>query len=236
MASRSEANAANPMLAVSRPKRGEFRSVVPSERVVIAATWARLFLAWSCAIAVWRSEALVALALLAVLVGADVVDGIVARKLDVDSNLRRGTDAVIDRLSVHIVFLAFVLVHPVWIVPWLALLTRDVYQGALSFRSLHHHGVLLIGDRWHKGSSISDAVWGACLLVAPAYVAAIVGVGALTINWLLLFDYLGSAMTQPKRRAERCSIERRYVADLEGLEALRSALRALTSRRPVRVR
>lgn len=163
---------------------------VPLERVVLGATAARLLLLGPLVAAITASHVAWTAAALVFVVGADVFDGVVARRYGVDSPSRRVFDAVIDRLSIHGASLAVALVEPRFAPVTAVLLVRDVAQGLIAVRVLRLRRRILRGRRWHGASSLANA--GLCLAAVARPGSGItcwIAGGTIGINYVVLVDY-----------------------------------------------
>ena len=185
---------------------------------ILIVTVSRLAIAFALAFVARESMLLPSIFLLAVLIGADIVDGKIARRFGVDSNTRRSADSCVDILSTHIVAIAFVYVHPQFFVLYVPLLVRDTAVAVVCFAALVRSRTLLIGGDLHKASALSKAGFFLCMLVFGAGAPTLVSAGiAWCLNYVLLTDYLGALIfkleVEPAPGA-------RFVTTLSGLKAI----------------
>jgi cardiolipin synthase len=124
------------------------------------------------------------LALMLVIGATDVLDGFIARRFHLTSNLGATLDAVADKLATFIAatFLAFFAAPaftalPVWL--WLALVLRDALLGVGWITVWLKHRAVHVNHRWHGRA--------ATLLLFVVVLAAFAGVPAVWVN-------LGSAV------------------------------------------
>jgi phosphatidylglycerophosphate synthase len=168
------------------------------------------------------------------IVGADVLDGVLARKLGVDTKRRRSLDAVVDRVCIHASFAVAVAIRPGFVWIYLPLLIRDASALSASGVLLHRRGLLLLGGHWHKLASLSCAAFGIAILTASQTVASGIGYLAIGANYALLLDYFGGYLLA-RARDENDSLR---IVQLAGIRfAVESAFgrrRAVTGPAAVR--
>ena len=156
-------------------------------------TCARLLLLFPLASTVLTGSKLpVVVTWLAVIVIADILDGIVARRFRCDDNWRRIADATVDRITIHAAFLCALFVNADLTVLYLPLAARDAAALLGSFLCLTHRHTLIIGGGWHKLASLIDIPFFLCLLFAGQQVGFVMGIAALLVNYALLVDYVGT--------------------------------------------
>lgn len=197
--------------------------------VIIAITLARLSLAILMAVALRQSYAL-ALLLLGAMIISDLLDGMIARKWGVDSNVRRVADSVIDTCSIHIVAISFILVNPHFLALYLPLAARDAVAATVCTSSQLRFRTLLIGGAWHKLSSLSKAGLLIAMMFGTQSESGLVAAAALLINVALLVDYVGAhVIVSGRSNAERTFGARFVCVDLNGV---RECLRRIRVARP----
>jgi phosphatidylglycerophosphate synthase len=153
-------------------------------------------------------------------VTADIADGVVARKLDVDTNGRRIADAVVDRLSILTAFGAAAQQNPE-VLGWYApLAIRGSIIAAGSNLCFWLRNKLVLGGNFHKLASLSTAGLGVGL-VAEANPSIMLPLAATTygIGAISVLDYFGAHRRELKKeRAQQ--LERVRVRKLNGLHSL----------------
>jgi phosphatidylglycerophosphate synthase len=194
------------------------------EKIFLALTGARLGLVIGLVAEYGRSLRL-ALVWLSGIVVADVLDGILARGFACDSDRRRMMDSIVDRASIHIAFVSFLSTHPALTGFYLPIALRDIINSVGSGICLRARRVLVIGGRWHKVSSLLDAVLGAAFLWGYLPFVWLAAVGAWASNYTLLLDYLGAysvVVDSPHREA----LTRLTVRNLVGIRVVLLRVRA----------
>lgn len=125
---------------------------------------------------------------------ADIADGVLARKLDVDTPLRRFTDAAVDRVSIFRAAQAMSKVNPA-AKPYFALLgVRDL--AATTANTVHYlrTGEAVQGDGLHKLGSMSVAMFALSASTANELLTNIAGVASTAIYGGLALDYINNAI------------------------------------------
>jgi phosphatidylglycerophosphate synthase len=158
--------------------------------LVWLATVARVPLA-ACLLLAVATESRGVYAWVAAIVVADVLDGVVARQLGRDSRRRRIVDATLDRLTVHAAFVTALVTRPALVWLYVVLASRDVIALSASAWLLSRRRLLLLGGSWHKLASLSCAGFGVALVSGDRALSLATGIGALSINYVLLLDYAG---------------------------------------------
>lgn len=200
-------------------------------KLILLLTLSRLSLAALLVSVLDKSFPLILAALL-LLITADIADGVVARRIKGDSNLRRVADSTIDVISVHAVLIAFVRSHPSLILLYLPLLFRDtLVAGACVILFIRSHAITVTGSG-HKLSSLSKAFFFISLIGSYSLFTA----GATSLSWILnfvlMFDYLGLLLLPLTRLPIRGG--RIELQSYQGLTALRTKF-GLPSHRPVQL-
>ena len=121
-----------------------YQRVLSVHNAVLAATVARLSLALLLAVELHRSIS-IAIGLLIVVIAADILDGVMARRLGVDTNSRRIADTTVDMLSTHVVLLSFIAFHPNFSPLYLPLALRDLASAGVCSTSLLSGRALIVG-------------------------------------------------------------------------------------------
>lgn len=134
----------------------------------------------------WRAAAFC----VAMFVVLDIADGRFARAgARADTARRRGADAVIDKLSVHLCAMAVCTQIPMAIGYWIPLLARDLIQGHASFRMIVRCRVVAAGAPWHRMFSLSMAIWG-CAVLLSGQVRGELAVISMVLGYVSLVDYV----------------------------------------------
>lgn len=192
------------------------------ESKMIALTAMRLPLA-ALLIAAARSMPHLAVAVLVLLVLADILDGAIARRLGSDTPSRRIADVTVDKLVIHSALLAVVLGRPEAL-PWYALiLLRDLVAALGYLRLILSRRVVVVGTALHRCSSLSDAVFFISVLVGHSSLVVISGALACMTNYILLLDFAGvyASISSKAPPARPASLSRTTTRGLDGLCSLR---------------
>jgi phosphatidylglycerophosphate synthase len=188
------------------------------EAAAIVATILRLLLVWGLIRAYGHGVA-APLIWLGIIVIADVLDGILARRFLCDSDHRRMADSVVDRISIHTAFLSFVSREPQLVWFYLPLVLRDAINSIGSGQCLRRRKALIIGGGWHKLASLADAALGASFILGGVGIIWVAATFAWLSNYVLLADYIGAyfiALARPPYPVLR----RDTVRGLTGCRAL----------------
>lgn len=118
----------------------------------------------------------------------DIFDGVVARRLQAETSLRRLLDGVVDKLSIHIVALFVCFSLPASIPFWVFMLARDVAQAAVGYAVLRKCRIVAAGAKWHRAFTISVAGWGLALVLFNSWSWA-VGIVMVALGTITLIDY-----------------------------------------------
>jgi phosphatidylglycerophosphate synthase len=150
-----------------------------------------------------RQEIGVVFAWVVALAAADLFDGVLARWLGTDTNTRRLLDIVVDRMVAHTALVAAICAHPDFISLYLPIAIRDLAAAAGFLRALSRRAQLISGDRWHRASSLANAIMGLAFVSgAPAPALACAAI-AWAINGILLADHAGTYLAN--RNILRCT-------------------------------
>ncbi|MFV0434096.1 MAG: CDP-alcohol phosphatidyltransferase family protein [Leucobacter sp.] len=161
-------------------------SVAPTMPVLL--TFGRIPLVVGMAVAFMLGAPWVSVAFLSIFVVADIFDGDVARKLNLETSLRRLADGVIDRLSVHFVLgIVAVSVELLWI-PWALLAIRDAFQALIGLRVLREKRIVVAGAKWHRVYTVAIALWGSVVMLTGDVQGIGAGIVALA-GLATLIDY-----------------------------------------------
>lgn len=133
------------------------------QRTFVLATVARLVLVPVIVIG-FIKEPLVGSAAIAVFAVADLIDGIVARRLGADDHVRRAADSAIDRVAINAGLIAACIAGALPPVLLAAFLLRDLICGAFAAWLLQSYGVVIKGDIFYRLLTGSFAAWA---LAAP---------------------------------------------------------------------
>lgn len=181
---------------------------------IVTATVARLILALLLAIAIHHSF-FISIALLIFVLVADLLDGVWARKNNVDSNIRRSVDGAVDMLSVFIVATSFLITNPQYITIYIPLLVSDTLSATICSVSLVRRKILLIGDKWHKISSLSKAILFFFLLYGEPEFILVSAYTTWVINYVLTIDYVGAYLVVVESHNQQ--VKRMIVRNLLGV-------------------
>jgi phosphatidylglycerophosphate synthase len=177
------------------------RATAVKRVVIYTLTVGRIALAAGIVMAWTRGLDVAAVACLAVFVLVDILDGVVARWLGLESAIRRGLDGVVDKVSIHLVAVIVCTMIPgaLWI--WVAIAVRDVIQAVIALYVAVSVRVVAAGAKWHRSYTSAIAVWGAGL-VLNVDLAWLLGVIALSLGVATLIDYgrLCEALLSRERR------------------------------------
>jgi phosphatidylglycerophosphate synthase len=121
-------------------------------------TVARLMLVPVMALSFMNNEGLMALALLAFMVG-DLFDGVLARGARADGPRRRAADSIVDHVAIDVCLLA-ALAAGAMPAPLVAgFLARDLYLGLICRRMFAERGVAIKADMLYRGLNFLFAAW-----------------------------------------------------------------------------
>ncbi len=155
-------------------------------------TAARLFIAYNMA---KRVEAGRNITLpMAAFVGADIMDGVIARKLDVDSPGRRFADALVDRVSVGMVARNIVKEHPQTRPYVIGIGLREAAVSAANMLHYANSGEVVQGTGVHKLGTLSLAAFGIISSYGHYDATRVAGTVASSINIGLALDYIRNAV------------------------------------------
>jgi phosphatidylglycerophosphate synthase len=175
---------------------------------LIALTGSRLFFAFPLIYGIVYDRRLALLALV-MTVAADVVDGALARRLDLDTPRRRVMDAGVDMALIHSAAIAGVIVEPSMLPLYVPFALRDLGLVAGDWWCISHYDTHIGGGSLHRASSLSIA----CLAVTALTTSSPVAISlAAVVAVLVSYSFLPSYIRALKRvRVEAPSGELRVV-------------------------
>jgi phosphatidylglycerophosphate synthase len=125
---------------------------------------------------------------------ADIADGVLARKLKVDTPKRRFADAVVDRVSVLRVGWAMSKANPVS-KPFLqGLAGRELIVAGANAVHYLRSGEVVQGHGIHKLGTLSTALFGLAASTGNVLATKTTGLAANIINYGLAIDYIYNAI------------------------------------------
>jgi len=153
---------------------------VPASRVEIllfALTLARLGFIPAIVASFLTLPAVTALAV-GLFIVVDLFDGILARRLNSDTPLRRSVDSIVDRLTIDTCLIAAGLAGALPLPILFALLVRDAYLALLCGNMVRQRRVAIKADWLYRSLNLCVAAWA---LAAPFVSSAAAGVLALAL-------------------------------------------------------
>jgi phosphatidylglycerophosphate synthase len=126
---------------------------------------------------------------LAVFMGFDLADGVIARRLVADTPLRRATDSVVDRIGIGVCLIVACTVGAVPVVVLVALISRDLYCGHLGGVIFRERGVVLKGDLTYRALTASFGVWAFLVPVVSVAVAQTMLYAIVAASLFVAADY-----------------------------------------------
>lgn len=166
----------------------------PSTVAALAITVVRIPIAMAGVALVARGIPTWALAAFVLFALLDVVDGVAARSVGVDTANRRIADVLIDRVAIHAAFWASCYATGHGWQLWFVLLLRDVLQGVFNINFIARTKLIVIGAYWHMAYGFAMLLTVACLLLLGDVPVAGV-VLAWTVAAATLIDYIRGALT-----------------------------------------
>ena len=166
------------------------------ENLMLAATAGRLYHAWDYTKRVREGRSVSGLTLS--VMGIDLADGIVARRIGVETPKRRVADSVVD---------SAIITTGLWVAhktrpkskPFIyALATREAFVATGWAYNLATTKQVKKGDDWHKLPSISIAAFCVAANQSSDRVMRLAGCAAVAINTALAYDYY-KGWTEPSR-------------------------------------
>ncbi len=125
------------------------------------------------------------------IIAVDLADGMIARRMGVDTPKRRMADAVVDRITTGAGFLAAAQEHPETRPIVGALAAREIVVGAGNAINLaRNQETLKGGGAAHRLAGLSIAAFGLSLNMNSRRVTKYSGAAAVGINLLLATDYV----------------------------------------------
>lgn len=123
---------------------------------------------------------------------ADIADGVLARKLDADTPLRRFTDAAVDRLSVLRVGWSVAKINKA-AKPHMAILAaREILVTGVNATHTIRTGEIVQGNSSHKLSSLSTALFAMAASSGNETLTHSTGIAMNAINISLAADYVAN--------------------------------------------
>ena len=162
-----------------------------NESLVNVLTLSRLGIAEIMARKITKQESIVVP--MAAFVIADVLDGVIARKLDVDSPRRRFLDAAVDRLSVLRAASAMYDINPTSRPYLAALAAREAVVSAANLAHYAKSGEVVQGHGFHKLGTLSISAFALGAASGNENVTHALGAASTTINAVLATDYVSNA-------------------------------------------
>lgn len=159
------------------------------EVLCLGMTAARLSQAYSLYKKVGAGES--TYATIAGIIAVDLADGMVARSMGADTSRRRVADAVVDRITTGVGFLAAAKRYPAVRPVVTALATREVVVGAgNAINLIKRRETLKGGGTAHRLAGLSIAAFGVALNTKNDRAIKYTGVVAVGVNSLLAMDYV----------------------------------------------
>lgn len=155
-------------------------------------TFARLALAGHISKKIYKGENTIFH--MSAFVAADVLDGVVARRWDVDTPMRRAADAITDRMSVLIMGKAIYDVYPASRTGLWTLTAREAAVTATNAIHTLRTGEVVQGHGVHKIGSLATACFGMASANMGDTMTRITGLVANTANFVLASDYMLNAL------------------------------------------
>jgi phosphatidylglycerophosphate synthase len=162
------------------------------ENLVIGLTLSRLLLASS--IAKRTREGKQSVGRIGLFVGADIADGVLARRWGVDTPLRRAVDAITDRASAIMMAKAVFDKRPDSRLNLGILAGRELVVATANATHLMRTGEVVQGHGIHKLGSLSVAGFGAVAGSTTETISQVVGATTNAINAGLAIDYISNAV------------------------------------------
>ncbi len=168
------------------------------ETLLLEATASRLVLGAGLCASLWRhASPYLSVALLVAVIVADIGDGVVARKLGVDTNGRHVLDAVVDRITIHTTaaLVMWLIPETIWIV--MPVIVRDIVLILRNWWLLKAKRVIITPGNIHRAGTVLYAVLFATVLFTTGPVAIWMSIVISAVVWFLLLDYLRAGKLVP---------------------------------------
>lgn len=168
------------------------------ETLLLVLTASRLGLgAGLCASLWWHASPYTSVAWLVAVIIADIGDGVLARRLGVDTNGRHVLDAVVDRLTIHTTaaLVMWMMPETIWLLT--PVIVRDVVLILRNWWLLKAKRVIITPGNIHRTGTVLYAVLFATILFTTGPVAIWVSVVISAVVWFLLLDYLRAGNLVP---------------------------------------
>ncbi|MDB5168921.1 MAG: hypothetical protein JWO41_277 [Candidatus Saccharibacteria bacterium] len=171
------------------------KAISVKELAVLAATGSRLIIGGYMARNVLHHKPV--LGSMAIFLLADHFDGVLARKMGVDTPKRRVIDAMVDRAAIAMNFAALAVVNEE-ARPFIGLLAaREAVVGMANWHVLKETGAVVQGAGAQKLGSLSVALFGVAGAQYPEFTDA-AGIATVAINTVLATEYVENALhTKP---------------------------------------
>jgi phosphatidylglycerophosphate synthase len=205
------------------------RSRIPGrEAILLVLTVMRLGLGCGLCVAVWQQASPYAsLAWLIAILITDMGDGVVARWLSVDTNLRRIVDVVVDRISIHAAFAVIVWRIPGTLPLVLPIVIRDIVLILRNCWLFQHKRIIITPGIIHRAGTFLYAVVGGVVLFTTGPIAQWVSNVAAVVVWFLLLDYLRAGSLAPAH-PEYMPVVRYQAVGLRALRGITPPQRSAT--------
>jgi phosphatidylglycerophosphate synthase len=128
---------------------------------------------------------------------ADIGDGVLARRFNVDTNGRRILDVVVDRVTIHTAFALLMWLIPESIALVTPIIIRDVVLILRNWWLLKAKRVIITPGIIHRTGTVLYAVLFATILFTTGPVAIWISVVISAVVWFLLLDYLRAGVLVP---------------------------------------
>ena len=162
------------------------------EALAISATLARLLITKKLISDIEERKNI--LGTMGVFLAADIADGMLARKLDVDTPLRRLADAAVDRVSIFSAALAMSKVNSAS-KPYFAILgLRDIVVTSANAVHYLRTGEAVQGEGLHKLGSMSVALFALGANTGDETVTHVAGAASTALYGGLAIDYINNAI------------------------------------------
>lgn len=224
----SEYNPIESMLAPGLEEQGQPEKYARlKEGIALAGTIGRLALVPELVNSIDQHSPTRTAAMVGAVVAADVADGVIARKLGVDSNRRRIADAVTDRVTIWAAFGAAIQSDPEVLAWYAPLAVRGAVVAVGSNLSFWKRNKLVLGGHFHKLASLSQGALGVAL-VSGAKPSITVPTAAATygVNLVSGMDYFGAHQKVMKEK-KAPELERIRVKKFAGIRSLMSKSQCL---------
>lgn len=118
----------------------------------------------------------------------DLIDGMAARRIGIDTALRRIGDVLIDRVTIHLAALIVCTVFDSGWTIWATLLIRDVIQGVCSSVVAIRRRIIVVGATWHMAYGLAVLAWG-CAFVLTGHSDEYMSIVVIAVAFATFLDY-----------------------------------------------